>query len=142
MSFTLNRFTRGFGLLEVMIYIAIFGLLLATAGPALMNKYKSSKKSATNLVLKNTTDALNSYYMNTGRYPETLVDLNQRPSDEAIARRWEGPYLTNVQEGEGPLDGWGNELQYQKLDKGFDIYSFGPNGEEGDETERMRSHNE
>ncbi len=142
MSFTLKRFARGFGLLEIMIYIAILALLAATAGPALMRYFSSSQKSATKTALKNTVDAVNLYYTHTGRYPESLGDLTEKPSDPSLAQRWDGPYLANVKAGEAPLDGWSHELQYQKLDKGYELYSFGPNGEEGDESERMKAENE
>ncbi|NLF30805.1 MAG: type II secretion system protein GspG, partial [Planctomycetes bacterium] len=69
-----------------------------------------------------------------GRYPaedEGLDALMEEPND---APNWDGPYLTrNVV----PKDPWGNPYVYvcpgRINTKGYDVYSAGPNGNEGDD---------
>ncbi len=127
----------GIAMIELVIYIAILGLLAVTVGPKFMQMFFSSQAKVTKLTLKGTVDAINAYQLHTGRYPDSLEDLNRRPSDERVAHRWEGPYLDNVKEGDLPRDGWNNELQYQRLERGYELYSLGKNGDAGSEEDRI-----
>ena len=130
------RLQRGFGMIEIVIYISILALLAGVVGPKLFQIFASSQKKTTRMALKNVADQINVYHIHTGRYPETLEDLSRKPSDERVASRWDGPYL-ELKEGELPRDGWGNDIQYNKNDSGFELYSFGPNCENGSDEERV-----
>jgi len=62
---------------------------------------------------------------------ETLV----KPSGSPEPKNWKGPYLSNMTE--LPKDQWGNEYQYlcpgSKHVSGFDLFSWGPDGQAGTE---------
>ena len=132
----------GFSLMELMIYMAIVGLLLGVAVPALMKKLDKGRESTTSQVLLTVKNAINLYYADTSRYPDTLRDLVRKPLDEKTGKRWDGPYIELKGDAESPEDGWDNELVYRRLEPGagkpYDLYSWGTNGEDAPEDEWIR----
>jgi general secretion pathway protein G len=76
--------------------------------------------------------ALDSYRLDTGRYPTTSQGLNAletNPGDQG----WDGPYLKKVL----PLDPWKNQYQYQSpgTHSDYDLFSYGADGTPGGEGE-------
>lgn len=128
--------------MELMIYMAVVGILLAAVGPRFMSFISSGKKSSTEQTLRNTKQAIELFYGHTSRYPESLRDLVRKPMDEKIAKKWNGPYLELKGDQEVPEDGWNNELVYHRLEPGagrpYDLFSYGPNGEGSPEDEWIR----
>lgn len=100
----------GFTLIEVLIVLAIIGLVMSLVGPRVVGYLSSSKEQAARLQIKSLSTALELFYLDTGRYPsnkEGLRILVERP--EALAT-WNGPYLRN---GELPRDPWGQSYSYK-----------------------------
>lgn len=132
----------GFSLMELMIYMVVVGILLTAVGPRFMSFISSGKKSSTEQTLRNTKQAIELYYGQISRYPETLRDLVRKPADEKVARKWQGPYLELKSDQEVPEDGWDNELVYRRLDpssgKAYELFSYGPNGEGSADDEWLR----
>ena len=124
----------GFTLMEILIAIAIVGLL-TTVGLSLFNYLASSKKKVAVMSLKTLDGALLQYYTQIGQFPEQLKDLVQKPSDEAAARAWETPFVKGKQ---ALIDPWNRKYEY-KLTPGtehpYDLYSYGPNGKGAPKTE-------
>jgi general secretion pathway protein G len=84
--------------------------------------------------------ALQSYRIDTGRFPTTaqgLKALVAQPGDES---RWRGPYL----QGEVPADPWGNAYQYRSPGsngRDFEVMSLGKDrapGGSGDDADILR----
>ena len=114
---------QGFTLIEILVVVAIIGMLGAVAVPAYMSHLKDSRIATTRALISNVDVAVKAYNMKHGKYPDSLEVLTQEQADG------EDPLL----EGD-PVDPWGNDLVYQKSGKKRPkIISFGPDGEEGTE---------
>ena len=65
----------GFTLLELMIVLAIMGILITIAQPNLKQAIVRAKESVLREDLFQIRDALDQYYSDTGKYPAELADL-------------------------------------------------------------------
>lgn len=100
----------GYSLLEILIVLAIMGLLATLVAPRLFTQLDKSKITAAKSQAKSLRLALDSFKLDTGRYPtaeEGLKVLVTPPSDDNGS--WYGPYL----DGDMPKDPWGNDFVYQ-----------------------------
>ncbi len=115
---------EGFTLVELLVVLAIIGLIAALATPQVLRYLESAKIDTTKAQIKNFESALELYYLDTGSYPTTeegLPALLTRPGDATV---WNGPYVKN---GGLFLDAWSMPYQYRSPadDKPFQILSFG-----------------
>ena len=100
----------GYSLLELLVVLAIIGTLMAVVAPRLMGQVDKSKQVAAKAQVKTLRLALDSYALDTGRYPtaqEGLSVLINPPAGDNGA--WAGPYL----EQNLPVDPWKNAYIYQ-----------------------------
>lgn len=132
-----NRVRKGFTLLEILLVVGLLALLAAFAIPALVNQGEQAKIDLAKAAIRpngSISQAIKMYKFNTGQYPENLMDLIEKPSDDDLAEKWTGPYLEDAG---GLKDPWGKEFQYQypgdNNEDGYDLYSLGPNGIDGDD---------
>lgn len=70
-----NPIQRGFTLIELLIVMGIIGMLLAIAAPRYFGSIEKSKDTMLRQTLAVTRDALDKYYGDHGRYPDTLDAL-------------------------------------------------------------------
>jgi general secretion pathway protein G len=95
---------RGFTLLELLVVLAILGLLIGLVAPAALRQLESSKEKIAHQSIERIAGVLDIYKLDVGVYPTTeqgLLALIARPSG---VTRWNGPYL----KGENvPQDPWG-----------------------------------
>lgn len=70
-----RRRTSGFTLIELLVVMAIIATLLTIALPRYFGSVQKSKEAALHQDLTLMRDALDKYYGDTGKYPETLDDL-------------------------------------------------------------------
>ncbi len=118
----------GFTLIELMIAIAIIGILAAVIVPNFMGFLERGKKSNAKSTIRILDHEIFSYYIDIGQYPTVLNDLIKQPVEEKAARKWQGPYLKQK---EIPNDPWGNKYQYQVTPGGehpYELYSQGSKG--------------
>jgi general secretion pathway protein G len=122
----------GFSLMEVLITLAIIGLLLAVVSPRIMNQFDRSKVVAAQAQARELAAALDMYRLDIGRYPtpaEGLSVLITSPSGEREGMLWGGPYLEDL-----PVDPWGNAFGYEPSESLPDqmvIISYGADGAPG-----------
>lgn len=114
----IKRRQAGFTLVEMLVVLAIIGLISALVGPRVLAQLSDSRERAAKLQIEAFSSALDIFYIDIGRYPlpaEGLAALVQKPSSLQV---WNGPYLRS----EGiPLDPWGNEYNYTSDGKSFRI---------------------
>ena len=124
-----NRKERGFTLIELLIVMIILGLLAALVGPRMFGKVGKSRQNAAKAQIALLETALDTYRLDTGKYPKTLQALRVDPGD---VKRWDGPYLPKPV----PMDPWGNPYIYKLGEKGeYELISLGSDGAEGGEGE-------
>ena len=83
----------GFTLVEMLVVIAIIGLVVGLVGPRVLNYLSESKVKAAKIQIESFSAALDLYYHDNGSYPdanEGLIALVERPPS---ALAWNGPYL-------------------------------------------------
>ncbi len=127
-----RRKQAGFTLIELMIVIIIIGLIAGIVTPNIIKRLDKAKQNTAFAQIESLSQALDSFRLDTGRYPTTqegLMALVKKPA--AKAEKWDGPYLKK----ELPRDPWGNDYEYKSpgAHGDFDIISYGADGKEGGE---------
>ncbi|MGZ8248338.1 type II secretion system major pseudopilin GspG [Methylomagnum sp.] len=125
-----RRVQRGFTLFELLVVLAIIGLLAGLVGPAVMRQFGEAKPKAARAQIEELSSALDMYKLDVGRYPagdEGIAALVEQP---ASAKYWNGPYLRKKKV---PLDPWNNPYHYVSPGQHgkFDLFSLGADGAEG-----------
>ena len=129
---------KGFTLIEILLVITLLAFLGGVAVVAVQQVKKTADKKSTQLLVDQTAEAVGLYEITMGKVPEDddgLTALIEKPDDEADAEKWAGPYLKGAKI---PIDSWGNEVKYEKIDRDeddygpeFKIFSYGRDGDEG-----------
>lgn len=121
----------GFTLVELLVVLAIIGLIAAVATPQVLRYLGSARISTTQTQLKSIGSALELYYLDVGSYPTDDQGLSALGAQPQSVAGWNGPYLKSR---ETLKDGWGRDYLYDNAPgTGPRVYSFGrdgaPNGE-------------
>ncbi len=148
---------RAFTLLEILVVLAIIGMLVGLAVTSLGKAFENAKIDvAKTFVATQMPAALGIYRIDMGNYPTTaegLQALISPPAGNPNVNLWRGPYLTT---NTIPLDPWKQPYQYQypgthtatstaqtttgnpasangagSMTPHFDIWSLGPSGIDG-----------
>ena len=122
----------GFTLIELLLVMAILAVLAVLVVPRFTGQSKKAKITGAQADIANISLALKNLEVNCGRFPssgEGLAALIEQPNG---LKDWQGPYLDKKTV---PKDPWGNPYQYREPGtqnpNGFDLWSFGPDGQEG-----------
>lgn len=70
-----TRVTRGFTLIELLVVLSIIALLISIAAPRYFNSVDKSKEAVLKQDLFTMRDAIDKYYGDTGKYPNSIDDL-------------------------------------------------------------------
>lgn len=129
-----NKFKPGFTLIELLLVLVILAVLGSIVIPKFTKRSQQAKETAARTDISNLELALDSFEIDTGRYPTNLEGLRvliEEPSN--TKQDWKGPYLKRGV----PRDPWGAEYRYKQPGQynkyGYDLYSTGPDGVAGNE---------
>ncbi len=127
---------RGFTLVELLVVLAILGLLVGLVGPQVMKTLGSSKTKTARIQIEDLSAALDIYRLEVGRYPTTSDGLQALVDNTAGVANWNGPYLKKSQV---PKDPWGFDYQYRSPGQNgsFDLWSLGADNREGGDGENQ-----
>jgi general secretion pathway protein G len=119
----------GFTLIELLLVMVIIAVLAAVVVPKFVGRSEQARITRAKADISILGLSLNSMEIDTGRYPTTLEGLVTAPATNAD--EWHGPYI----ERGVPSDPWKRPYIYrypgQHNTNGFDLYSVGPDGQEG-----------
>jgi len=121
-----SKTAAGFTLIEILVVMAIIGMLAVMVAPNIFNQQAGAQRDAALSQISALEAALDTYRLDVGQYPDSLEGLVENDSGRAA---WNGPYLRR----EVPQDPWGNEYVYDSDGRGFTLVSYGPDGERGGE---------
>lgn len=126
----------GFSIMEIMIVIAIMGLIAGVVGPKVVNYLKNARTSTVKQSLLGLKGTIEMFNAQVGDYPDSLKDLYKKPANEELAKDWAGPYI----EEKKLVDPWKSKFQYAKTPgqkHPFELYSYGPNKKAASKDERI-----
>ena len=127
---------RGFTLVELLVVLAILGLLVGLVGPQVMKALGGSKTKTARIQIEDLSATLDIYRLELGRYPTTNDGLQALVENTAGASNWNGPYLKKNKVAQDP---WGFDYQYRSPGEhgSFDLWSLGSDNREGGEGENQ-----
>jgi len=121
----------GYTLMELLIVLAILGLLTAIATPFVLRYFDHAKISTAKTEVANLSTGLDLFKLDVGRYPTSQEGLKALLTAPVAVENWNGPYIKKANALNDP---WGR--QYKYLSPGhhgdYDLYSTGPKGDESD----------
>ena len=123
-----RRKISGFTLVELLVVLAILGMLAALVGPQVLNQLGGAKSKSAAIQIRDFEQALELYKLDVGRFPGSNEGLNALVRQPSSAKGWNGPYL---KQDDVPMDPWGNPYQYRVSGSTIDISSYGADGRQG-----------
>lgn len=122
-----RRNTSGFTLVELLLVVAILGILATIVVVNVSGRREGAMIQATRTSISALSGALDLYEVDTGRYPAALDALVSNDGSP----NWMGPYV----KGSGlQPDAWGTAFGYKKKSEGgYEIRSAGPDLQIGSE---------
>jgi general secretion pathway protein G len=112
----------GVTLLEMLIAVALVGLLTAVAVPTYRQSSEKSKIMTAKRDILEISIALDKYFLATNRYPNSLADIGQARTDP-----WGTPYQYLPMEG-AKIGQKRKDKSLHPLNSDYDLYSNGPDG--------------
>jgi general secretion pathway protein G len=121
--------------MEVLLVLAILGVIAAMVVPGLMGRQRQANIDATKLSIKGLEQSLKLYAVDhDGEYPTSAQGIEILLHSPGNDPKWKGPY---VESSVVPPDAWGNPLQYAFPGPNHpngekpDISSWGPDKQAG-----------
>ena len=119
----------GFTLVELLVVLAILGLLAGLVGPKVLGQLGGAKSKTAAVQIQDLESAAELFKLDVGRFPNNQEGLEALVTRPGTAGGWNGPYLKKGL----PKDPWGNAYQYQFPGKhgDVDIFTLGADGATG-----------
>ena len=117
----LRQAQRGMTLLEIMIVVAILGLLATVVVTNVMGQFDNAKIKTTQIKINDIQSTVNQYYTMVGDYPDSMSQLISPPDGLR-------PFFKNI-----PKDAWNKPFIYKRTSGAdpFKVFSVGPDGQKG-----------
>ena len=120
----------GFTLVELLVVLAILGLLVGLVGPQVMKQLGGAKTDTAKIQIEDLSAAIDIFYLDNGRYPtaeEGLAGLVAQPDG---LDNWNGPYLKKKKV---PQDPWSHDYHYVFPGENgdYDLFSYGADNSAG-----------
>ena len=139
----LQKTADGFTYVETIAVIAIGAVLTAGSVLSATKVISSARKTAAKTQIEQFSTALQTYFIDCGRFPTTeqgLRALWEKPVLYPVPQNWNGPYLDR----EPGNDPWGTDFKYLSSESSimpsevpenlpFVLISYGADGKEGGE---------
>lgn len=125
----LNAMSRGFTLIEIMVVVAIIGMLAAIIAPKVLNRADDGASAKVSTDVASIMSSIKLYRMDNLSYPSTIAGLDALKTKPSGANRWKGPYIEIL-----PKDPWGRDYLYANPgthSTEVDIYSLGADNKKG-----------
>ena len=123
----------GFTLLEILVVIAILGLLIGLVAPAALRQLGGARASIAKQSIERLGSVLDMYKLDVGSYPTSEDGMQALVSKPGDADNWNGPYVKGVE----PTDPWHHAYFYRqpsaRADHDYDLCSRGPQDQAGDD---------
>ena len=114
---------KGFTLVELLVVIVILAMLSGIVAPKFFQQIEKARWDSCRSKMAPIESAIDTFLLNTNFYPASLDEL---VNDPGVAG-WAGPYLKESQ----LFDPWDNPYYYSPYGGGFDLISYGADGQEG-----------
>jgi general secretion pathway protein G len=117
----------GFTLVELLVVLAILGLLAAIATPQVIKYLGRAKAETAKIEIKNLSVGLDLFLLDVGRYPTEQEGLRALVEQPPGLTAWRGPY---VKRAGVPVDPWGQPYVYRSPGRAgdYDLYTAGEEG--------------
>ena len=120
----------GFTLLELLVVVAILGLLIGLVAPVALRQLGNARSSIAQQSIERLGSILEMYKLDVGSFPTTDQGLQALITRPAASARWNGPY---VKGDSVPVDSWGRAYLYRspslRSGREYDLCSKGPTGD-------------
>jgi len=120
----------GYTLTEILVVMAIIGLLVAVLTPGLVGQLGRARAKSAQMQLETVAAAVEMFRSDVNRYPTDAEGLSSLLTEPGTVEGWTGPYLKS---GKSLQDPWGRNLEYQMNSDGrsFTVKSLGRDGAPG-----------
>jgi len=124
-------YRSAFTLIELLLVLVILAVLAAVVVPKFTNRSEQARITAAKTQISAFKTSLDAFEVDCGRFPTNEEGLRALVEQPAGVQNWHG-YMKTV-----PNDPWGNPYVYKypsQVDpNSYDVYSFGPDGREGND---------